>query len=150
VVVGAFDFFILIVFFLIGYFIVLPEFISIRLLALPLFIMILLIAGSGIIFWTSALNVRYRDFTIIVPFFLSIVFFLTPIIYTSNFWPKEYVAILSFNPMLVIVDGFRWALFGTEFGPLLGKLTSLFSSIFIFITGLWFFGKSADDFVDNI
>ena len=150
VLVGAFDFLILIVFLLIGYLIFLPEFISIRLLTLPLFMMILLMAGSGVIFWTSALNVRYRDFSIIVPFILSILFFLTPIIYNSNFWPKEYVAILSFNPMLVVVDGFRWALFGTEFGPLLNKLASLSSTIFIFITGLWFFRNSADDFADNI
>ncbi|HBK42810.1 MULTISPECIES: ABC transporter permease [unclassified Polynucleobacter] len=150
VIIGACDFLILILFLLISYFLVTPEFISINLITLPIFILILLMGASGIVLWTSALNVRYRDFAIVVPFFLSILFFLSPIIYSSSFWPENLRNILSFNPMLVVIDGFRWALFGVNFGALNHELSSLLTIFVIFFSGLIFFKKCADDFADNL
>lgn len=150
VIVGAFDFLILIIFLLISCFLMAPELISIRLFALPIFSVILLMGAAGIVLWTSALNVRYRDFAIIVPFFLSVLFFLSPIIYSSDFWPNNLKDILSFNPMLIVIDGFRWALFGINFGALTNELSSLVTILAIFVSGLIFFKKSSNDFADKI
>jgi lipopolysaccharide transport system permease protein len=150
VMVGAFDLILLLVLFFVGYVIYVPELISLRLLALPIFFAILVLSVSGIILWTSALNVRFRDFGIIVPFALTVLFFLTPIIYGPEFWPKDLVYILSFNPMLLIVDGFRWALFGIEHSSLISEALSLSTTVLAFITGLYYFQKKADDFVDDL
>lgn len=150
VMVGVFDLMLLLAIFFVAYAIYVPELISIRLLMLPIFGLILVISVSGIILWTSALNVRYRDFGIVVPFMLNVLFFLTPIIYSSEFWPKNLVPVFSFNPMLIVVDGFRWCLFGIGDFKIISELSSLSTTVVFFITGLYYFQKKADDFVDDL
>jgi len=85
---------------------------SSQLLGLPVFIAIALATTVGLSFFFSALNVYYRDFAYALPFIIQAWMYASPVVYSSSLIPEQWRAVYSLNPMVGVIDGFRWALLG--------------------------------------
>src|SRR5690606_25774364 len=120
-------------------------------LTLPLFVVLAFIPALGAGLWFSAFNVRFRDFRYIVPFLMQLGMFISPIGFSSNLVPVEWRMLYSLNPLVGVIDGFRWALLGSKFDLFLpGFILSVAFSIIIFITGTLYFRKTERNFADII
>jgi ABC-type polysaccharide/polyol phosphate export permease len=121
-----------------------------RLLQLPYYMLASATLGCGLIFWLSALHVFHRDVAQIATLVLQIWFWLTPIVWSYTDFPPEVSALLSWNPMAYIVDGYRWALLGTVTSP--PGLDRAFgfwvTALFILASGVVFFRRLRSDFAD--
>jgi lipopolysaccharide transport system permease protein len=121
--------------------------VSVAILWLPVFIFGSFLASAGLGLILSALNVQYRDVKYLVPFLTQMAFFLTPVLYPLHRAPAKLRIFLAFNPMSGMVEGFRYALLGSSVSwPLVW--TSLGSSIFLFVAGLYFFRRMERNFAD--
>lgn len=122
-----------------------------QILTLPLFLLMLcgLIMGCGL--WIAALNVKYRDFRYIVPVILQLGAYLSPVGFASSIVPERWRLLYSLNPMVGIIDGFRWSLLGEEF-PLNFEslIISFVITIIVLIPGVIFFRRSEGAFADAI
>jgi lipopolysaccharide transport system permease protein len=134
-----------------------PDF---RLLALPLFMVLAFGAAFGIGLWLCALNVKYRDFRYIVPFVVQFGFFLSPVGYSTTRVPEIWHwhgmdlparLLYSLNPMVGVIDGFRWCLLRGE-SPLdvTTVLTSVLLTSVLCLSGIWYFRKMERTFADVI
>src|SRR5712664_1400368 len=105
------------------------------LLWLPLLALLALLTAFGVGLWLSALNVQYRDVQHAVPFLIQIWMFATPIVYPSSLLPEPWRTVYGLNPMVGVVEGFRWALLGTNTAP--GPIIAVSSTaaIVILVTG---------------
>lgn len=99
-----------------------------RVVALPLLILIAITAAMGAGLWISALNVKYRDFRYVVPFIVQFGLYISPVGFSSSVVPDKWRLVYSLNPMVGVIDGFRWAILGND--------TLLFMPGFIFSIGL--------------
>ncbi|SRR5258708_717242 len=122
---------------------------DIRIIALPVFIFIAFFAAFGIGLLMTALNVKYRDFRYIIPFIVQIGLYITPVGFSSAIIPEKWRLWYSLNPMVGIVDGFRWSILGEAiYWP--GFLLST-SITFVFLwVGIRYFRKTEKTFADNI
>jgi len=132
---------------LIGMMIFYGQGISIRILALPVFIILAMATAAGVGLWLSALNAKYRDIQYTVPFLIQIWLFASPVAYASSILPQAYQVIYGLNPMSGVIEGFRWALLGTE-PPGYLLLVSTAIVIIILVTGFYFYKRSEKSFVD--
>jgi lipopolysaccharide transport system permease protein len=122
-----------------------------RILTLPFFIAIAFAASMGAGLWLASLNVKYRDFRYIVPFIVQFGLYISPVGFSSNIVPEKWRFLYSLNPMVGVIDGFRWAILGTSYTLYLpGFLLSLFIVAFFVITGVWYFRKTERTFADVI
>ncbi len=124
---------------------------GVRILALPLFFLIATTTciGTGLAF--AALNVRYRDVRYVVPFLVQAWLFATPVVYSSNTLSSSWRAVYAINPMVGVVDGFRWSLLGISSHELLRSvLVSTASALTLLVLGLVYFRRSEDSFADVI
>ncbi len=122
-----------------------------RIAALPLFLILafLPVAGAGL--WFSALNVKYRDFRYVVPFMLQFGLYISPVGFASNIVPEKWRLLYALNPMVGMIDGFRWALLnGTVELYWPGLVLSTALSLALLVTGLWFFRKTERILADVI
>lgn len=118
-------------------------------MTLPLFALLALAAALAVGLWLSALNVRYRDVRHTIPFLAQFWLFITPVAYSSTLVPKEWQAVYALNPMVGVVDGFRWALLGkTPPGPML--LMSVLATALILIGGLLYFRRMEGSLADIV
>lgn len=118
-------------------------------LTLPLFVLLAAATTLGVGLWLSALNVQYRDVRYIAPFLIQFWLFLTPIAYSSTLVPEQWRPLYGLNPMVGVVEGFRWALLGTTApGPLL--LASVVAVSGFLIGGLYYFRRMERSFADLI
>jgi lipopolysaccharide transport system permease protein len=122
-----------------------------RILTLPFFIAIAFAASMGAGLWLASLNVKYRDFRYIVPFIVQFGLYISPVGFSSNIVPQKWRLLYSLNPMVGVIDGFRWAILGNSYTLYLpGFLLSLFIVAFFVITGIWYFRKTERTFADVI
>jgi len=122
-----------------------------RILTLPFFIAIAFAASMGAGLWLASLNVKYRDFRYIVPFIVQFGLYISPVGFSSNIVPQKWRLLYSLNPMVGVIDGFRWAILGRQYNIYLpGFLLSLFIVAFFVITGIWYFRKTERTFADVI
>ena len=122
-----------------------------RILTLPLFIGIAFAASIGVGLWLAALNVQYRDFRYIVPFIVQFGLYISPVGFSSNLVPEQWRLLYSLNPMVGVIDGFRWAILGGEskiYMP--GFMLSVGLVALLLITGIWYFRKMERTFADVI
>ena len=112
---------------------------SLTVLTLPLFILLAIIASLGISFWLSSLDARFRDIHYTIPFLSQLWLFATPIIYPVNLVPGPLVWVYSLNPMVGVVQGFRWALFGQDVPFGITTWLSVLVAILLFLSGLFYF-----------
>lgn len=122
-----------------------------RIVTLPLFLLLafLPVAGAGL--WFSALNVKYRDFRYVVPFMLQFGLYVSPVGFASSIVPEKWRLLYALNPMVGVIDGFRWALLnGTVALYWPGLVFSTALSLALLVTGLWFFRKTERILADVI
>jgi lipopolysaccharide transport system permease protein len=122
-----------------------------KIITLPLFLLMAFISAYGFSLWFVALNVRYRDFRIIVPFIIQLGLYISPIGFSSNVIPEKWRLLYSINPMVGIIDGFRWAILGGDvqiYWP-----GFILSNVLIFIasvSGFIYFRNTERTFADVI
>ncbi|UBF27349.1 ABC transporter permease [Kovacikia minuta CCNUW1] len=122
-----------------------------RIVTLPLFIAIAFAASMGTGLWLAALNVKYRDFRYIVPFIVQFGTYISPVGFQSNIVPEKWRLLYSLNPMVGVIDGFRWAILGGNFSLYIpGFLLSLALVVLVLLTGIWYFRKVERTFADVI
>ena len=122
-----------------------------RILFLPIFMLIAFFAAMGTGLWVAALNVKYRDFRYIIPFVVQFGLYISPVGFSSTIVPEKWRLLYSLNPMVGVIDGFRWALLGVNTPIYLpGMILSLILVILIFITGVLYFRRVEKTFVDVI
>jgi lipopolysaccharide transport system permease protein len=124
---------------------------TIHFLFLPLFLLLTIFTSFGIGLWLSAMNVRYRDVRHIVPFLVQFGLYISPVGFTSSLIPLEWKFIYSLNPMVGVIDGFRWSLLGGKsFLYLPGLVISIVTVLIILISGLIYFRKMERTFADIV
>ena len=120
-------------------------------LLFPVFLILNLITAIGIGIWLGALNVRYRDFREVTPFLIQFGIFISPVGYLSDVVPEKQRLLYSINPVVGIIDGFRWCFLGADFGLYLpGFFVSMASASIILILGVSYFRKTERTFADVI
>ncbi len=124
---------------------------TIQLLWLPLFLLLALITALAVGLWLSALNVQYRDVQHMVPFLVTIWMYASPVVYSLDAISAGPVwqAIYALNPMVGVIQGFRWAIFGTN-PPGQVMLVSAAVVVLLFVTGLYYFRRMERKFADMI
>lgn len=123
---------------------------SINVLLLPLLLVLAMITALGVGLWLSAMNVQYRDIRYVVPFLAQIWLFATPIAYSSTLLPQPWRTIYALNPMVGVVDGFRWVLLGTDTAPGLTLLASSGVAVLLLVTGAFYFRRMERRFADIV
>jgi len=118
--------------------------------ALPIFLLLMVLTALGIAFWLSALNVEYRDVTYLMPFLNQFLLFLTPVVYPSTLVPSSMRVFYGLNPMVGVVEGFRWSLFGVGEGLSSMFLLSVGIAVGLFVSGIFWFRHKEVTFVDVI
>jgi lipopolysaccharide transport system permease protein len=122
-----------------------------RILTLPLFIGVAFAASIGSGLWLASLNVQYRDFRYIVPFIVQFGLYISPVGFSSSIVPEKWRWLYSLNPMVGVIDGFRWAIMGGESQLYLpGFILSLVIVGVMFVSGIWYFRKMERTFADVI
>jgi lipopolysaccharide transport system permease protein len=120
------------------------------LLALPLFLLLALATALAVGLWSSALNVRYRDVGIIIPFVTQCWMYASPVAYPVSLVPENWRFFYSLNPMAGVIEGFRWALLGKQ-GPDFGVMAvSVVVVAVLLVGGLTFFTRMENTFVDVV
>jgi lipopolysaccharide transport system permease protein len=123
---------------------------SAKIVFMPFFFVLATLAALGAGFWLSALNVKYRDFRYIVPFIVQFGLYVSPVGFSSSVVPEQWRALYSLNPMVGVIDGFRWCVQGTSFPYLPGFALSVAVSAALFWSGVKFFRRTERFFADFI
>jgi lipopolysaccharide transport system permease protein len=124
---------------------------SVRILLLPLFIVLALAASIGPGLWITAVNVKYRDFRYIIPFLVQFGLYVSPVGFSSTVIPEEWRLVYSLNPMVGVIDGFRWCILGPSaeiYWP--GLWLSIGTSVFFLWLGVRQFRKMERSFADLV
>jgi lipopolysaccharide transport system permease protein len=120
-------------------------------ITLPLFLIQSLLISLGAGFYVAAVNVRYRDFKYIVPFVVQIGLYISPVGFGSSIAGEKWRLLYSLNPMVGVIDGFRWAISGDPKQIYLpGYYLSFAMTLLLTILGLWYFRKTERSFADII
>jgi lipopolysaccharide transport system permease protein len=117
---------------------------------LPLFMLLALITALGVGLWLSAMNLMYRDIGYILPFITQFWFFITPIVYSSKEISPTWRLVYALNPMVGVVEGFRWALLGTDTAPTAILAVSVTISVVVFVSGMFYFRRMEKYFADLV
>jgi lipopolysaccharide transport system permease protein len=117
---------------------------------LPLLILLTMITSLGVGLWFATLNVRYRDVRYIVPFLVQVWMFISPVAYPSSLLTEPLRTIYGINPMVGVIEGFRWALLGVGSGPGPMIYISSIAAVLIFVSGLLYFNNMEAQFADVI
>ena len=122
-----------------------------RILTLPLFIGVSFAASMGAGLWLASLNVQYRDFRFIVPFVVQFGLYISPVGFSSTIVPEKWRFLYSLNPMVGVIDGFRWAILGGNSQLYLpGFILSMALVVLLLVSGIWYFRKMERTFADVI
>jgi lipopolysaccharide transport system permease protein len=122
---------------------------DVKIFLLPVFILMALAAAFGVGLFITALNVKYRDFRYIIPFIVQIGLYITPVGFNSSVVAEKWRLWYSLNPMVGVVDGFRWCILGEPlYAP--GFLISIFVIALFLWMGIVYFRKTEKSFADNI
>ena len=123
---------------------------SARMILLPLFIVMAFCASFGGSLWLAAMNVKYRDFRYIVPFIVQFGMYISPVGFSSSVVPMRWRLLYSINPMAGVIDGFRWALLGSEKPYWPGFAVSLGLVFVLLASGIRHFRRTEKSFADVI
>jgi lipopolysaccharide transport system permease protein len=117
---------------------------------LPFFIFVACMAALAVGLWLAALNVQYRDVRYTIPFLTQFWLFITPIAYPASLVPEQWRLLYGLNPMLGVVEGFRWALLGKAdaLGP--AVFVSLAMTVLLLVGGLYYFRRVERTFADVV
>lgn len=130
---------------------------SIHLLALPLYILFLVVCAIGFGLYFAAVSVKYRDFRYLLPFMLQIGMYVCPVVYSTETLHQKMInlptwvfTLYKFNPLVSIIDGFRWCMFGDVQIDIVPLISSVLISILLLVLGIFYFRKLETEFADVI
>jgi lipopolysaccharide transport system permease protein len=123
---------------------------TVNILWLPLFVLLIFVTALGVGFWLSALNVQFRDVRYTVPFLTQFWLFATPIAYPSSLLSETWRTIYAINPMVGVVEGFRWALLGTDTAPGAIIFVSSLMAFSLLVGGAFYFRRMERSFADVV
>lgn len=132
---------------LMAYYGVAPTF---AVLTIPLWTLFVLATAFGVGLWAAALNVQYRDIRYTLPFITQIWMFLSPVAYSISLVPERWRPLYFANPMVGVIDGFRWALLGGSDGSLASIPVSLAAVGIVLVSGLFYFRRMERTFADVV
>ena len=119
-------------------------------LVLPAFVLLALVTASGAGLWLSAMNVRFRDVQYALPFLIQSWLFVSPVAYSASLVPANaWRTIYAFNPLVAVIQGFRWAILGAD-PPTPFVLPSIASTLVLAISGFIYFSRMEDTFADVV
>jgi lipopolysaccharide transport system permease protein len=122
-----------------------------RMLLLPGFALLVFLASMGPALWIASLNVMYRDFRFVIPFLVQLGLYVSPVGFSSNIVPEQWRLLYSINPMVGVIDGFRWCILGEQSQLYLpGLAAGLGSMAFLLWLGIGRFRKIEKSFADLI
>jgi len=121
-----------------------------RILLLPLFVLVAVATSLGAGLWLTALNVKYRDVRYTIPFLTQVWLYLTPVAYSAVLIPEGWRFLYGLNPMVGVVEAFRWVLLGKEPPSLAMVFISAVMAVSLLYSGLVYFQKMEDEFADII
>ena len=121
-----------------------------NILWLPPLVLLAAVTALGVGLWLSALNVEFRDIKHTLPFLMQMWMFATPIAYPSSMLPAKWRTLYAFNPMVGVIEGFRWALIGSGMRPGRIVLASAFAAVCLLVSGAFYFRKSERTFADVV
>jgi lipopolysaccharide transport system permease protein len=122
-----------------------------NIVALPLFVILAFAASFGVGLWIAALMVKYRDFRFVVPFVVQFGLYISPVGFYSSIVPEKWRLVYSLNPIVGVIDGFRWCILGgqqTVYAP--GLLASVLGIAVLVGGGFWYFRRTERTFADVI
>lgn len=123
---------------------------GVAVVAIPLFLLLAVLSSLGVSLWLAALNVKYRDIRYTIPFLVQIWLYVTPVAYPASLIPERWQVLYGLNPMVSVIEGFRWALLGTA-TPSAGMMAvSTIIVLAIFTGGLFYFRRAEREFADVI
>lgn len=122
---------------------------TVNVIFLPLLILFAMLASLSVGLWLSALNVKYRDFQYTVPFLTQLWLFASPIVYPASLVPSSWQLLYGLNPMAGVIEGFRWALLGTN-PPGAMILVSAAMVLLLLISGIFYFRRMEQYFADIV
>jgi lipopolysaccharide transport system permease protein len=123
---------------------------TINILWFPVFILLAMMTSLGVSLWLSALNVQFRDVRYMIPFITQAWLFATPVAYPSSMLSEPWRTLYGINPMVGVVEGFRWALLGTDTAPGPMMIVSFAVASLILISGVYYFRRMEKNFADII
>jgi lipopolysaccharide transport system permease protein len=115
---------------------------------LPLFLLLAFVTALGAGLWLSAMNAQFRDIQYTLPFLIQFWFFSTPIAYSSSLVPELWRPLYGLNPMVGVIEGFRWALLGTATAPGAMIAASALTALLLLITGAFYYRRLEKTFAD--
>jgi lipopolysaccharide transport system permease protein len=119
-------------------------------LLLPLFILLAMLTALGIGLWLTALNVKYRDVRFVVPFLTQFWLYASPVAYSTSLIPEKWQWLYGINPMVGVIEGFRWALLGKS-APNIEMMAVSFGIVLVVLAGgLFYFRKTEQTFADVV
>lgn len=123
---------------------------GVKVIVLPLLLLLTLVTSLGVSLWLSALNVHFRDVRHLIPFLTQLWLFATPIAYPSSLLSEPWRTLYSINPMVGVVEGFRWALLGTNTAPGPMIIVSSLAAVAILVSGVFYFRRLEKTFADVV
>ena len=123
---------------------------TLAILTIPLFLLLAVFTALGVSFWLSALDVNYRDVRYTLPFLTQIWMFATPVVYPSSIIPEGWRTLYGLNPMVGVIEGFRWALLNAPFPNLSMLIVSIMVVITLFVGGIIYFDRMESTLADVI
>lgn len=149
IVSGAVDFMLafVLLLFMMGVYGIAP---TVNVVWLPFLLVLGISTALGVGLWLSALNVQFRDVRYVIPFLTQFWLFATPIAYPSSLLPEPWRTVYGLNPMVGVVEGFRWALLGTQTVPGLMVAISAVVSLTLLTSGFFYFKRMEKTFADTV
>ncbi len=126
------------------------QFPSVNLFWAPVFILLALVTCLGVTYWMSAMNVMFRDVRYTIPFLTQLWMFGSPIVYPSTMVPEQLRALYGLNPMVGVVEGFRWAVLGTPRPELAVLVVSTLAAFLLLVGGMYYFRRVEKVFADLV
>lgn len=123
---------------------------TINIVWLPFLLLLALISALGVGLWLSAMNVQFRDVRYTIPFITQFWLFATPIAYPSSLLSEPWRTLYGLNPMVGVVEGFRWALLGTDTAPGPVIMASTLAAIGLLVSGAYYFRRMEKVFADVV
>ena len=123
---------------------------TVNIIWLPFFALLALITSIGVSLWLAAMNVQFRDVRYTIPFLTQAWLFVTPIAYPSSLLPEPWRTVYGLNPMAGVVEGFRWALLGTDTAPGLMMIVSSVVALILLVSGAFYFRRMEQNFADVV
>ncbi len=121
---------------------------TVNIIWLPFFALLALVTSLGVGLWLAVMNVQFRDVRYTVPFLTQAWLFMTPIAYPSSLLPEPWRTLYGLNPMAGVVEGFRWALLGTDTAPGKMIIVSSMVALILLIGGAFYFRRMEESFAD--